>query len=354
MKVGIIGAGAIARRGHLPTYGTMSQIEVVGIADLDAPLAKKVSEEFGIARYCTNTSELLEDDSIEIVDICTPPQTHLEVIRIAATKGKHILVEKPLAISLEDALQIAESVRHSKVKACLLHNWRYFSSVMAARERISKGYLGKIISIHGVGLTGFPSGWTLASWPYHRGGALYDFAPHVVDMILWIKSFSLVKRVYASGGDFSKGNMDFVNYAIINIEFEDGSVATCDISWVSGIQLKFTLDICGTGGNMFIDARNNISSETRAFPTPIDDVKFFSKKMYKIGTGLLNGSFFKGANAGYKPLITSFVDSINGDGEVPVPIEQAIMTNVVLEAAMMSMRQNRPILVEEIMNMEGI
>jgi len=62
-------------------------------------------------------------------------------------------------------------------------------------------------------------------------------------MILYMKKFSPVKTVYAAGGDFSKGNMDFINYAVITIEFEDGSVVTADISWMTASVLKFTLDI---------------------------------------------------------------------------------------------------------------
>jgi predicted dehydrogenase len=354
MKIGIVGAGAITRRGHLPTYGTLPQIEVIAIADTNGLLAQKVAEEFGIPKYCTGIKELLEDNSIQLIDVCTPPQSHLEIIKLAAAKGKHILVEKPLAISLEDALLIKESVNQNKVKACLLHNWRYFSSIIAAKERISRGYLGRIVNIHGSGLTSFPSNWTLASWPYHRGGALYDFTPHVVDMILWIKDFSPVKRVYASGGDFSQGNMDFINYAVINMEFEDGSIATCDISWISGIQLKFTLDICGTAGDIFIDLRNDVSSETRGFPTPIDDVKFVSKKILKIGTGLMNGSFFKGANIGFKPIISQFVNSINGDGNIPIPIDQGVMTNAILAAAQVSIEQHKSIDIQELVESKRV
>jgi myo-inositol 2-dehydrogenase/D-chiro-inositol 1-dehydrogenase len=336
MKVGVVGAGAVARRGHLPTYRVIPEAEVVGIADIDRALAARVAEEFRIPRYCSTCEELLQDDSIQLVDICTPSQTHVNMVKTAAEAGRHILVEKPLAVSLEDALEIQGLVNRNETKLCVAQNYRYFPAAIAARRRILQGYLGRIVTIHGVGLVSFPTHWTLGTWLYHQGGALYDFGPHLIDMILWMKDFAPVKRVYASGGDFSQGNMDFVNYAVINIEFENGSVAVADISWVTGLVFKFALDLYGTGGNLFLDVRNNVSYETRGSPLPSDDMKFFFKKMWNIGTGVLNSSYFKGANAYYKPLIHDFINAVETGGQIPVTVEQAVMTNTVLEAARLS------------------
>jgi len=346
MKVGIIGAGAIARRGHLPIYATIPTVEVGGIADINEGLARRVAQEFKIPKYYSNYEKLLKDDSLELIDICTPPQTHLEIVKKVSETGRHILVEKPLALSLKETLEIQEVVSKNGVKLCVMHEWRYLPAALAVKERISKGFLGKIVTMHGVGLVSFPTHWTLSTWLYHKVGALYDFGPHLIDMILWIKDFAPVKSVYAIGGDFTRGNMNFINYAVINAEFKDGSIATADISWVSGIMLKFTLDIYGTGGSIFLDVRNDVFSETHGFPTPFDDIRYFLKKMWKVGTGLINGKYFKGANLGYKPLISEFLRSINGNGAIPVSVEQAVMTNAVLEAAKESIFQHKAINLE--------
>lgn len=349
MRVGIIGAGAVARRAHLPIYGAIPEIEVVGIADIDQSLAARVAEEFKIPRYFSSGEELLQDDSIELVDICTPTQTHLEIVKLAAERGKHTLVEKPLATSLKRALEIQQVIEKNGTKLCVVQNYRYFPAVIATKKRISQGYLGKIVTIHGSGLMSFPTHWTLNAWLYHQGGALYDHGPHLVDMILWMKDFSPIKKVYASGGDFTQGNMDFVNYAVINIEFEDGSIGTADISWVTAAMFKLTLDIYGTGGGVFLDVRNNVFSETHGFATPFDDTRYFLKKMLKVGRGVITGSYFSGANLYYKPLITEFVSSINGDGRIPVPVEQAVMTNAILEAAMRSIQQGSPVDIRDLL-----
>ena len=343
MKAGIVGAGAIARRGHLPVYRTIPEIEIAGIADLDLSLAEKVSAEFGIPRYVPDCETLLEDDSIGLIDICTPTQTHLEIIRTAAEQSKHILVEKPLSLTLKDSLEIQKIVKANAIHLCVVHNWRYALSVRRVAERISGGYLGNIVTIHGLGLTSFPSSWTLNTWLYHQGGVLYDFGPHVIDTVLYLKNFSPVKTVYAIGGDFSQGNMDFLNYAVLTIEFEDGPVVTADISWMTASVMKFTLDIHGTAGNIFLDIRNDSYSEVHGFSTPFDDIRYFFNKMWRIGTGVISGSYFHGANAYYKPMIYDFLNAIRGIGKIPVTVDQAVMTNTVLEAAQLSILEKKPV-----------
>ncbi len=347
MKVGIVGAGAVARRGHLPAYRAIPGVEVAAIADRDLALAKSVAAEFGIPRCCASSEELLQDEAIALVDVCTPTPTHLDIVRTVAGKGRHVLLEKPLASSLADAARIRRMAAESGIKLCVVQNWRFFRSVGAARARIRGGYLGRLVTIHGLGLANFPTHWTLNTWLYHPGGALYDFGPHLIDMILWMKDFAPLQTVYAAGGDLTGGNMDFVNYAVIDMEFADGSVATADISWVTALA-RFTLDIHGTAGSLFLDVRNDVFSETRGIATPFDDAGFFVKKMWRLGTGVLSGNYFNLPNLAYRPLISGFVKSIGGEGEVPVPVEQAMATSMVLHAAQESLRRKEPVSLKEV------
>lgn len=347
MKVAVIGAGANSRRVHLPALKKISAVEVTGIADIDGVAASNVASEFNIPNYFTNYEEMLRDESIGMVDICTPPQANLEIIKIAAERGKHILVEKPLTLSLEEAVDVYKTIKKHKVKLNVVQNYRYFQAVLAVKERISKGYLGRISSMHGLASTPFPSNSTRSTWLYHPGGALYDFAEHLIDMQLWM-SESPVRKVTAFGGDITGGDMGFVNYAQLLLEFENGAVATGDISWVTGI-LRFKLDICGTGGHIYLDVRNNNYMEIHGILTPFDEIKHFLKKMTTLTKEVLTGKYFSGAALFYKPLIIEFLGSIETDGEPPANIEHEIMVTAVLEAAEKSMSQNKSIYLEELL-----
>lgn len=305
--------------------------------------AKRLAKKFQIPQWYTRYEDLVKDDSIELVDICTPPQVRLEVIQLAAEEGKHILVEKPLATSLYEAIKIYEAVKKHDVKLNVVQNYRYFPSVDKVKERVSRGYLGNIISIQGSALTLHPADSTKSTWLYHYGGVLYDFTPHLIDMLLWIND-SPVEKVFAFGGDITGGNMGFINHAQILLEFKNKSVAVADVSWLTAILgVRFTINIHGAGGHILFDVRNDNFTEFHGMQTPLDELNNSLKKVMKFAKGAITGSYFKGAAAFHRTLIMDFVDSIKKNTEPPVPVEQGVMVNAVLEAAKESIIQNKPI-----------
>lgn len=349
MKVAIVGAGAIARRGHIPVYHKMAGYEIVSITDISEKLVQDVAREFGIPKYHTSIESLISsNEDIDVIDICVPTQTHVEIVKQVAPLKKHILLEKPVANNLKDALRIKKYVNENGIKLCVIHNYRYFKAVNQAMQRIKGGFIGDIVSLHAWGITNFPTHWTLNPWLYHKGGTLYDFGPHLVDMVLLVKQFAPIQTVYAAGGDFTGGDMGFINYSSIIIGFEDRSTASLDISWISGTSFKFLLDIYGTAGNLVLDIRNNFFSENRGFPTPIDDTRAYLKKIISVGTGVINGSFFRGSNELYEPLFSDFEKAIRENREAPVTLEQGIQTSAVLEAIERSIAEKRPVYLQEL------
>jgi len=347
LKIGVIGAGAISRRGHLPTLLNMHDIKIIGIAELDESTRKEVAAEFSIMKHFADYRQLLDEERLDIIDICTPPQTHAEIIKAAAEKGIHVMVEKPLTLSWQDTCKVERAIRESSIKFSVIQNYRYFPEILRVKERITRGYLGRIITMHGLGLISFPGRWTRSRWLYHPGGTLYDYGPHLIDLLLWLNE-SRPLKVYAAGGDISEGKMGFINYAEIVIEFENRAIATADISWLTGT-LNLTLDIHGTGGHIYLDVRSDSYSEVHGFATPFDDLRAFLKRMLKISRGVLNGRYFKGALLYYEPFFRDFFTAVRQNTEPPVTIEDAVMVSAVLEAAQRSLTLKRPVLIEELM-----
>ena len=120
MNVGIVGAGAVARRAHIPTIKQIRGIDLIAISDPNENALRKVSSEFNIRKTYRDYIDLLEDPSIDIVDICSPTHTHVEVILEAIGRGKHVLVEKPLALSLADAIRISNELNKTSLKLCCI------------------------------------------------------------------------------------------------------------------------------------------------------------------------------------------------------------------------------------------
>ncbi|MFX0068130.1 MAG: Gfo/Idh/MocA family protein, partial [Candidatus Hodarchaeota archaeon] len=337
MNVGIIGCGAIARRAHLPAFKSIPNIEVISVADLRCELAQKVSKEFYISKYSEDYKEILGDPSIDIVSICTPTPTHYKIVLDAANSGKHILVEKPMCMTSKESLEILEALKENGVKLCVVHNYRYFSAVQNSLKRINSGYLGRIVSIQGRGLTHFPVGWTRETWFYESGGVLYDFAPHVVDLALFFSNDKPV-TVSAVGGTFLQG--DFLTYAQIQIGFNNGTAANVDVSWLTGTFL-FDINVHGTGGLTSIDVRGNHSYELHGIPTPVDDIRNFTRKMISTAKGVLRRNLLIGPLSLYYPLIRDFIESIQKNRKPPVTPEDAANVVAVLEAAKVSIERKR-------------
>jgi len=350
MRVGVIGCGAIATRAHLPAFKSLPNVELQAVADVNEKMARTAAKKFGIPNSYTDYKKMLRDPSIDLVSICTPSPTHTEVAIEAAKNGKHLFIEKPLALTVRGAQMILNMAKENNVKLCVVHNYRYFPAMKEVKRRIDLGNLGRIVTIQGIAHTRIPLQWTASTWLYHKGGALDDFGPHLIDSILWLVN-SKIEKVCAFGGDFL-GKMNCTNYIQILMRFENRTVATADISWLTG-RITFALNVHGTGGYISIesDLKNfffNDPIETHGLPTPLDDLRNLSKKTISLTKKTISGKFFKGALAFYGTIIKEFINSIEKGTKVPVSGEEALQVVAVSEAAKLSLAEDRSVAVKEL------
>ena len=347
MKIGIIGAGAIARREHLPDWLSLGRgIEVVMIADVNSDLAKKVAEEFNVKHWTTKYEDILSNPSIDIVDVCVPTPMHFEIVMRALAAEKHVLVEKPLTMSLDHAFQIYKKVIEQKKVLSVVQNYRYMEPATRAKSRIDSNALGNIVFINGNALGRFPSGWTANTWLYHDNAVLYDFAPHLIDMILWLHPVP-VKRVYAAGSKYGEGT-PFLTSGNILLEFSNNSTAMLDLSWTTGAFL-FDLELHGTGGSLFFEPMRDRYREIFGSLTPLDETINYFKEMARTFAGAISGKYFKRYAKAYSDFFREFVESIENNTEPPVTLEQIIQTMIVLEASKRSITTNTPISVSDLL-----
>ena len=351
MRIGIVGAGAIARRAHLPAWKSVSGVEVTALAEVDESLAEKVADEFEVQRWTTDFRHILDDDRIEVVDVCTPTPTHCDIASAALAAGKHVIVEKPLTLSLEHALRLYAQVQETGLQFCIVQNYRYMPPVLRAKVRLEAGNLGKLATVHGRALTRFPSNWTRGKWLYHSGGVLYDFAPHVIDLMLWVEE-SKVTRVFAFGQSLTD-TAEFLGSAQMLVQFASGTVGILDASWVTSA-FVFGLDIHGTGGSILLEPTKDVYQEVFSQLTPLDEVRGFVRKQREFLKGVVSGSYSTKSLMAYKALFDDFVESVRTGAEPPVTVEQGVRISIVLEAAMNSITSGEPIEVENILHRSGV
>lgn len=344
MRMGLIGCGAVASKGHLPALRRMDNIELYAVADIDLDLARKVAKRNGAKKYFADYQELLKEDCVDIVDICVPSHLHGQVAIDSAKAGKHLLVEKPLTYTVKEAQKVLDAVSKNNVKLCVVQNYRYIPALQEAKKNVLCGRLGRIVSIAGCAHTLIPLQWTDSTWLYEHGGALYDWGPHLIDAIYWLAD-SKIKKVSAFGGDFL-GNMKCVNYIQVLMEFENMAVCSASITWLTALSLH--LDIHGTAGSAKVDFRFSNFLDYYGFLDPLQEARNSLTKLFNSSREAVTGSLFQGATKFYAKLISDFVKSIEKNTKTPTPGEEALEVVTALEAAKLSLEENRVVYAKEL------
>jgi len=146
INVAILGCGYVANE-HLKAWRKVREAQVVAVSDLNESLAKSTADLWKVPRYHKSLSELIEWGKIDLVDICTPPQTHAALAIQAMKAGFNVLIEKPMTMTVKDAEQIVESRKSIGIKAGVIHNWLFDVPVLEADYLVKKGYLGDVFNV---------------------------------------------------------------------------------------------------------------------------------------------------------------------------------------------------------------
>lgn len=318
----------------------MENVKVKAVVDLKKELAERVASEFDVPMVYTDYHDLLQETEVDIVSIATPTPTHAKIAKDVAETGKHLVIEKPLSIQLNKAKEVVHTIRKQNLKATMVRNYRYFPAVRKVKHKLSQGHLGHLISIQGLAHTYFPNAWTKSKWLYHEGGVLYDYFPHLLDLVLWLLEGE-VSSVYARGGTYSEG-MDFLTYSQLSLEFKNETICTLDASWLTGSVLLL-LRLMGTGGWIDLDVNYDDFYEYHGTPTPIDFVKALGQKTFGIMQGLKDYKILNAPMLFYEKLYNDFFYSIKKNKREPIPIEQGARVVEILDAAVRSINEKNSI-----------
>jgi len=306
-----------------------------------------VAKEYGIDRYFSDYKRALNDKDVDLVSICSPSFTHAEMIIHASSMGKNVLVEKPLALDLDEAKKALEAVNDNGVQLCVVFNYRMTPAVQETYGKLRRGSIGRIASIIGVCHTPFPITWTRGQWLYHYGGALDDFGPHMIDLLLWLNP-SKLEAVSAQGGDFT-GNFGFISHIQVSMKFKDTSVAVADISWLADL-FVVNVDVYGTAGRLCCDVRNNFQTETHGrISSPIDEFASTSRKSLNMVKSVVSGRYFRGGLAYHSIIISEYVKAILTGGKPPISGEEALLVTAVSTAAKQSLKSGKVVFLDDVL-----
>ena len=250
INLGLIGCGQLGRI-HAACVAKISDAQFTVYADLSPEAANSMLTEFGGCYATADVQKVLKDDEIDAVYVCTHHDSHARLAKAAAEAGKHIFIEKPLALKLDDCEAVAKAVEKAGVFLMPAYKMRYYPLVRMAREFIPNPQVivGQIMD----------NTWPDQIWPQdpvEGGGNVHSQGCHMTDIIRWLSGSEPV-RLWATGGSITHPGHPCIDQCVASIEFANGHVA----SWIQGdvavppFVSKFFIELFGSGRSVQLHDR---------------------------------------------------------------------------------------------------
>lgn len=273
LRIAIVGAGAIAQR-NANEAARSGNATVIGVYDTNPKVARDMANALG-ASFFTSYEDLLEDKDVEAVLISTPHFLHKDQAVMAAQAGKHILIEKPMANSLDEAEAIIAACEKHKVMFTVNYSFRYLPKIQMARKLVEDGALGDIT---GAQLISHqfkdPGYWTGArsnspdDWRASReksgGGLLMMTTCHTIDYMYYITGLK-ASRIYSEYGTLNS-SAEVEDIITISFRLDNGAVGCHSASSIMRGTMQSEDRIWGTKGTLILDSDNLQFYSTRPFP----------------------------------------------------------------------------------------
>ncbi|WP_211746155.1 Gfo/Idh/MocA family oxidoreductase [Paenibacillus sp. Marseille-Q4541] len=353
LKVGIVGCGGIANGKHIPNLSAQKNVEIVALCDIIEERAVESAKKIGNddIKIYTDYKEMLQDDSIDVVHVCTPNKSHSFITIDALESGKHVMCEKPMAKTAKEARAMLDASKRTGKKLTIGYDNRYRPDSLTLKKVCERGDLGDIYfaKAHAIRRRAVPTWGVFLNEEEQGGGPLIDIGTHALDLTLWLmdnyKVSSVKGNVYHKLGNKENaanafGPWDPKEFTVEDSAFgfitmENGATVTLEASWALN-----TLDVgeaqatlCGTEGGADMKDGLRINGE---------DLGNLYTKTPDLKTGGV--AYFSGnseSQAGRE--CRMWIESILNDTDPMVKPEQALVVTEILEAIYESARTGKTV-----------
>ncbi len=278
-RVGVIGCGGIANKKHMPSLKKVERCEMVAFCDIVKERAEKSAAEFGApgAKVYTDYKELLEDESIDVVHVCTPNRSHSFITVDALEAGKHVMCEKPMAINSAEAKKMLDAANRTGKLLTIGYQGRFRADSRYLKAEAESGVFGDIYYAKATALRrrAVPTWGVFLNEEEQGGGSLIDIGTHALDLTLWV--MNNYKPKYCVGTTYHKlnkdtnqgnawGSWDTDKFTVEDSAFgfivmENGATIILESSWaLNTLEVREAVtSVCGTkaGADMLDGLRIN-------------------------------------------------------------------------------------------------
>ena len=322
LRVGVLGVGAISQIVHLPILTERDDAKVVAVADADIPKAETLATRFEVPRILSD-QELVRDEDVDAVVICAPNHLHDSLAVAALEAGKHVFVERPLALTPEGVQRIIDAA--SAAGRCLTvgMNHRFRPDAGALASFVAGGELGDIYAVRASSLTRkTPS--VRSTWRQSAelgGGALMDLGVQILDLALWLVGYPRITRVSAvleRGHDSADDSVE--DAASLFAVAESGTAFSVEVSWSLFADAdSHYARVMGTDGSGSLPP---LEIQKQLGGRPMDVTPRQPKP--RGGENLFTNA--------YRRQLDQFVRAAAGECDIPIPTEQVHLMEIMQAA----------------------
>lgn len=319
LKVGLLGVGAVSQLVYLPILSERVDVDLMAVADTDRPRAETLAERFEVPRVLTD-EEILSDDDVEAVMICTPTYLHEASAVSALEGGKHVLVEQPVALSSDGVRRVLDAASAAGRHVAVGMNHRFRPDVGALSSFVHGGGLGDIYAVRTSSLTRkTPS--ARPTWRQRPeesgGGALMDLGVQIVDLSLWLLGYPKITRVSAV---LQQGDDEVEEAASLFATSDSGVAFSVEVSWsLFAKQDRHYARVMGTEGSGLLPP---LEVHKQLGGRPINVTP--RQPRPRGGENRFTNS--------YRRLLDQFLRTVADETDQPPPTEQIMLMDVIAAA----------------------
>ena len=307
--------------------------KLVAVCDISEKVLEDTSKKYRVKGY-KDIKNLLNKEKLDAVYVATPDYAHKEPVILAAERGLHLLIEKPLATSKVDCLKMKEAIEKAGVKSLVAFNNRWNANFIRAKEAVDAGELGKIISMNVRAVDTLYVPTKMLNWAGKTTPAWFLLS-HALDLALWLTG-KKAQSVYAKGikGKLTGMGIDTYDHMHVNVEYQGGALGFFEAGWILPDTMPSLVDhqweIIGNEGVFYVNQHEQMvrkaTKEKYSFPTTISEINIH-------GTSIGRELF----------IFNSFLRSIKEDLEPVVKLDEALEVTKILEGLHVSIKECKPI-----------
>jgi predicted dehydrogenase len=327
IRLGLVGAGAIAQLAHLPVLSRLKGAQLVAICDNDGPKAGALAQRLGVPDIFTDIDELLDSEEVDAVVIATPNHLHEPHVLRALKQRVHVLCERPLSLTIGGVTRILKAAETADCKVVVGNNHRFRSDVQQLNRFLSGGELGRVIGMR-AGQYQFRSGQQ--GWRQRKaeagGGAFFEYGYPLLDLALWLTDFPEPIRVSAQMDKTMGGNVE--DMMLVHLECAGGIAFSIDVSWAYvGQEERWWFEVVSSRGSARLSPLR-VVKELNGRPTNVSPT----------GAAARESVFLQS----YRAELAHFIAVLNGEAAYDPPEDQ-IKVMRLMEAIYKSAEEGREI-----------